>query len=426
LWAVGTKVLNMSKLFIVDDDVLTSELLASAAEMLFAQIAVFNDARELLEQSLCGDDIILLDLQMPTLDGVETIRKLSQKNCQATLILMSGYDAGVLRSAEELAKDHGLTVAAILNKPIGIKKLTDLLSALLSKQNLNQSQNQNNPTKLPSPSITHDTCAPFTPTVDDLTRAIDEKQLLLYYQPQVDLKTNELSGVEALVRWIHPEHGMIYPDSFIPLAEHSGVIVRLTSAVIDMAVNQSALWQAQGRHIKISVNISAQNITSLLMPEQLKSLVKLNQLDPAMLMLEMTESALMGEITTSLDILTRLRLKGFALSIDDFGTGFSSLSQLHRIPFTELKVDQSFVMDMVNDPQSCAIVETCIMLGHKLNMAVVAEGIEDAQTLKRLQQLNCDIGQGYHFAKPLSPVDLIQWQANRGGVEGGGGVTLTK
>ncbi|NQZ08785.1 MAG: EAL domain-containing response regulator [Algicola sp.] len=403
----------MSKLFIVDDDLLTSELLASAAEIVFTEIAVFNDAREFLEQSLSADDIILLDLQMPTLDGVETIRKLSQKNCQATLILMSGYDAGVLRSAEELAKDHGLTVAANLSKPIGIKKLTDLLSGLLSKQDLNQSQN---PTEIPSPSITDETNAPFTPTADDLTRAIDEKQLLLYYQPQVDLTTNALSGVEALVRWQHPEHGMIYPDSFIPLAEQSGVIVRLTSAVIDMAVNQSALWQAQGKHIKISVNISAQNITSLLMPEQLKSLVKLNQLDPAMLMLEMTESALMGEITTSLDILTRLRLKGFQLSIDDFGTGFSSLSQLHRIPFTELKVDQSFVMDMVNDPQSCAIVETCIMLGHKLNMAVVAEGIEDAQTLKRLKQLNCDIGQGYHFAKPLSPENLIKWQANREGV----------
>jgi EAL domain-containing protein (putative c-di-GMP-specific phosphodiesterase class I) len=211
------------------------------------------------------------------------------------------------------------------------------------------------------------------------------------------------------VRWQHPQYGMLFPDRFIGLAERSGLIGRLTEEVINQAVSQSTMWHEQGYAFKVSVNISSENVSNLSMPEYLESLTKLHQLDPRMLMLEITESALMSEITTSLDILTRLRLKGFKLSIDDFGTGFSSLSQLHKIPFTELKIDQSFVMKMVEDPQSAAIVETCIMLGHKLKMSVVAEGVEDHRIWTQLKALNCDIAQGYQIAKPLPPDELIKW-----------------
>ena len=182
--------------------------------------------------------------------------------------------------------------------------------------------------------------------------------------------------------------------------------------VLNIACLQSYKWQEAGYKIKISVNVSAQNITGLTLPEQLHSLIDQYQIDPSMLVLEVTESALMGNISTSLDILTRLRMKGFPLSIDDFGTGFSSLSHLHKIPFTELKVDQSFIFDLIEDSDSYAIVETCVMLGHKLDMEIVAEGVENEAIWDALLAMNCDIAQGYFISKPIPADEFIHWLEN--------------
>ena len=245
--------------------------------------------------------------------------------------------------------------------------------------------------------------------LDELKIAIDQNQLILHYQPQVAIETGELKGVEALVRWQHPERGLIYPNNFISLAEENDLIADLTSLVIAMSMQQSREWKNAGLNTRISVNISAENITSLTLPEQLSQMLTGSNLDPAMLTLEVTESALMGELVTSLEILTRLRMKGFGLSIDDFGTGYSSLSQLHRIPFTELKIDQSFVMSMETDDESRAIVKTCIVLGHELNMEVVAEGVESQEILDTLKTLGCDIAQGYHIARPMPHDKLLEW-----------------
>lgn len=390
-----------SRLIIVDDDCMTCELLATAAEGIFDEIKQYNDAASFLQQPLSQTDIVLLDLQMPEIDGVETIRLLAQSHSPACLILISGYDESVLRSARVLARDLGLRVEGNLTKPIGIAQLTTLLSSLVEEL-----------AEAPAPEnmrpILTDP-ASFIPTEADLLQAIERHQLVLHFQPQVSLKSSALVGLEALVRWQHPQYGTLYPDRFIALAESSGLIGKLTEEVLNLAVCQSKEWHEQGYAFKISVNISAENVSNLEMPEYLESLTKRFELDSHMLMLEITESALMSEITTSLDILTRLRLKGFKLSIDDFGTGFSSLSQLHKIPFTELKIDQSFVRRMNEDPQSAAIVETCIMLGHKLKMLVVAEGVENHKIWQQLKELGCDIAQGYQIAKPLPPEELLQW-----------------
>ncbi|MFK5893488.1 MAG: EAL domain-containing protein, partial [Pseudomonadota bacterium] len=187
----------------------------------------------------------------------------------------------------------------------------------------------------------------------------------------------------------------------------------LTHWVISNVVQQERQWQKNDLEICVSANISANDITSLTLPEQLVQLLSDNELDPTRLTLEVTESALMGELVTSLDILTRLRLKGTGLSIDDFGTGYSSLSQLHRVPFTELKIDQSFVFNITEDPEARAIVKTCIMLGHELNMLVVAEGVEDQETWDILTQLGCDIAQGYFIARPMPADKLLIWAKAR-------------
>ncbi|MEH6454167.1 MAG: EAL domain-containing response regulator [Psychromonas sp.] len=397
----------MSRLYIVDDDLAICNLLKTISVSFFSEIELFNSGKAFLQESINSRDIVILDLMMPNFDGIEVIRYLANNALFPKLILISGYDQGILHSAQLLANDYGLDVLDVFTKPIAMDRLTNVLTTLITKagkisvdkSNINSSDNKG--------------LYEFSPSVEDIERAIKKHQFILFFQPQVSTKTNEMIGAEALVRWQHPIHGLVFPDKFIPLAEKSGVIESLTNEILDLAIQQCCQWKDQGLFIKISINLSAKNINSLQIPEQLRSLVRHNHLDPSMIVLEVTESALMGNLTTSLDILTRLRLKGFQLSIDDFGTGFSSLSQLHKIPFTELKIDRSFVKEMSDDLDSLAIIETCIMLGHKLNMEVVAEGVETQEALSLLTEMGCDIAQGYYIARPMPAEALMSWQQNR-------------
>ena len=381
-------------IYIVDDDVQVAELLAVIVEMAGFEYQVYTTSREFIKQETCGDDIILLDLNMPDMDGIEVIRELATKACDAGILFISGQDSGVLHSAEKLAIAHDLRVLGSVNKPVQIGKLQKLLQEL-SGATGDESKRQGLSAELVS--------------VAELAHAIEQHHFVLHYQPQVCFSSGQLVGVEALVRWQHSERGLIFPNQFISVAEENALIVPLTGEVIRMAVKQSRDWVQSGLRTQISLNISAENVTSLTLPEQLSDMLNKQHVDTSLITLEVTESCLMGELVTSLDILTRLRMKGFELSIDDFGTGYSSLSQLHRIPFTELKVDQSFVMQMDVDKEARAIVKTCIMLGHELNMKVVAEGIENENIYNQLKQMGCDIAQGYYIAKPMSAEDFDQW-----------------
>jgi len=390
----------MSAIYIIDDSKQTANMLGKFVQLAGFETRIYTQAGQFFDENKSFEEnsILILDLIMPGMDGIEVMRKLAQVDDRLPLILISGYDSGVLHSAEQLAKAHSLEIVASLTKPIQFKTLQDIVKAYV-----------HNKKHIPERFISNK----IQPTEFELEEAIVNKQLVLHYQPQIDIKSGLLSGVEALVRWQHPKYGLIYPDLFIPLAEKSGLIRDLTAQVIKLAVEQSLCWKADNLELQVSVNISAENITSLTLPEQLSNMLDNNKLDPSMLMLEVTESALMGELVTSLDILTRLRMKGIKLSIDDFGTGFSSLSQLYRVPFTELKVDQSFIMQMKHDDEARGIVKTCIMLGHELNMHVVAEGVEDRGTLSLLKDMDCDIAQGYYIAKPMPAEDLLAWNKSR-------------
>lgn len=380
---------------IVDDDPQYSELLG---EMLITQgyeVIIFTNPVLFLEADIPINSIVLLDLKMPQLDGVEVIREMANQNIMAQIVLVSGYDSGVLHAAQQLAKEHGLNIVDRLSKPVRLNDLKKMLASLstttLTQRRIGQEEQEEI-------------------SVEELRIAIKNEQLKLYYQPQIEFKTGNLVGVEALVRWQHPKRGLIFPNDFISLAEEHHLIGDLTALVIKQAVEQSKKWSDKGFNLRVSVNVSADNITSLELPEQLTLLVEKSQLDPSILVLEITESALMDELVTSLDILTRLRMKGFELSIDDFGTGYSSLSQLHRVPFTELKIDQSFIMNIDKDEEAKAIVETCIMLGRKLKMKTVAEGVESKHIWDLLEGMDCEIAQGYFIAKPMPPEDLLMWQ----------------
>ncbi|NOX76313.1 MAG: EAL domain-containing response regulator [Gammaproteobacteria bacterium] len=379
---------------IVDDDPHYAELLGEMLSALDCLVTLFTSPVAFLESDIPGDSIVLLDLKMPQLDGVEVIREMAARKITARIVLISGYDSGVLHSAQQLAKAHRLNVVDRLTKPVMMKDLKTVLA------NLEPHQIPNN---------TSGDLRDGAISVSELREAIRSEQLELHYQPQINMKSGELVGAEALVRWRHPHRGLVFPNQFVPFAENNHLIGDLTARVIRMAVEQTRYWGENNLKLRVSVNVSAENISSLALPEQLSRQVEQHQLDPSMLTLEVTESALMNQRITSLDILTRLRMKGFKLSIDDFGTGYSSLSQLHRIPFTELKIDQGFVMDIDHDEESRAIVETCVMLGHKLKMNTVAEGVETQKVWDLLKEMGCETAQGYFIARPMPADKLLSW-----------------
>ena len=413
----------MARLIIIDDDVELTKLLQDAASGLFSEITVFNSSCEFLDFTLIAGDIVLLDLMMPDTDGIEVIRQLGKKRCGARLVLISGSDESVLRSTENLAKSYGLKVSGYLQKPIPMTLFVNFLRSLLGDEFESggdgiapvqvQQDFQQDEAGVAHVEVTEIELKSSEPSVDELLAAIEHKQLQLYYQPQIDLKTNQPVAIEALLRWQHPEYGAIDPAKLVHLAEEASVIGELTEEIIDQAFKQCAQLDAIGVSLKMSVNLSADNILGSRLPEQLNALSSSMKIDASRLKLELNENALMAELPRSHENLNRLRLRGFQLSIDDFGTGYSSMEQLHKIPFTEMKIDSSFVGKLTSNPECQAIVETCIMLGHKLNMEVVAEGVEDEATLQALTALGCDFGQGFHLAEPMTPEKLVNWLNNR-------------
>ena len=247
----------------------------------------------------------------------------------------------------------------------------------------------------------------------DLRQAIDTDLLLQYYQPKVDMKTGQLCGVEALARWNSQQYGIISPDEFIPLAEHTGLIRPLTYKVIETAMKQLRAWAAIGWRIPIAVNLSAHNLRDPGLVKRIQELVDAYRIDCSQLEMEITETAIMEDPSGALDVLTKLSRMGITLSIDDFGTGYSSLSYLNKLPVDAIKIDKSFVIDMLSNEDAALIVRSTIGLAHDLGLRVVAEGIESAAGWKILAELGCDVAQGYHVARPMPDYDLKQWIENQ-------------
>jgi diguanylate cyclase len=233
----------------------------------------------------------------------------------------------------------------------------------------------------------------------------------LHYQPKVTLASRQLTSVEALVRWDHPQRGLLPPDDFIHLAEHTGLINSLSMWAIGAGLRQSHALQEAGLQIPVAVNLSVLNLLDPHLPDRIEYLLDHWQADPRLLMIEITESAIMANVEQSLTILNRLRAMGLRLAIDDFGTGYSALSYLRRLPVDEIKIDQSFVKDMARDENDAAIVRSVIELGHSLGLQVIAEGVEDQATCELLQRLGCDVAQGYYICRPMAATDLIDWVA---------------
>jgi len=389
------------KLLLVDDESFALRLLTHQLKRLgFEEITAFDDptaALSLLEQDVRACDLVLLDLQMPGIDGIEFIRHLSRLRYHGGLVLVSGEDERILQTARRLAEAHRLQVRGAVHKPV----TPAALSALLG------SPDQARPVTPVSGASVND----IVVTPERIAEGIEAGEFINVYQPKVRLTDGEVTGVETLVRWQHPEYGIVGPAQFIEIAEEHGLIDRLTRVILTSALQQGRQWRMEGYEYHIAVNISMESLTSLDFPDFVAETVRAAGLPPHLLVLEVTESRLMRDPLAVLDVLTRIRLKHIGLSIDDFGTGHSSLAQLQDIPFDELKVDRQFINRARKDPVSRAILETSLSMGRQLGMKTVVEGIEEVEEWALLEQLGCDVVQGYLVAKPMFPEALPAWMA---------------
>lgn len=371
----------MTTLIVIDDEADFADFVAKIAASvgITAQTATSPDAF-LAKIGKGWPTVIVMDLQMPEMDGIELLRLLGEKRCPSKIVIASGMDTRVLDTARRLGLEYSLAIAGQISKPIRAEALRTLLSAMRSEK------------------------VEITQTT--LAGAIDAGELFLEYQPQVDLKTSRLTGVEALVRWKTPNGTLVPPDAFIPIAEQSDLIDRLTDFVIDATFRQAGTWMRTGLDIQLSVNISAANLSDRHLPDRLADVCSIAGIKPERITLELTETASNQNRTMLLEVLGRLRIKGFRLSIDDFGTGYSSVVQLLRLPFSELKIDKSFIMDMDHAHESKVVAKTLIDMAHNLGLSTVAEGVESKPALALLNTWNCEIAQGFLLSRPVAPAKI--------------------
>lgn len=383
------------RLLVVDDEPAIGDFICELAFDAGFDAHSITNAGEFEQVYDENTHVVVLDLFMPGRDGIELLRVLSGLKSKSAIILISGYDKGVLNSAKKLAAEQGLFVAGTLTKPFQYDQIRHLLNTLA----LSSVERSSVSGLIPAESISE----------EDLKEAIESGQLRVFFQPQIEINSGKVTGVEALVRWQHPVLGIIDPINFIPLAEQTGLVDLLTEEVLEQSLKQASEWLAKGLRLNVSINMPPTSFRTLDLPEIISKKITDYGLQLNQVTLEVTETTLMQELTRSLDILTRLRMKGILLSIDDFGTGYSSMVQLYRIPFTELKIDLSFVKKATSDKEALAIVKMVTMLGHELGMTVVAEGVEDKETWELLRELGCDTVQGYYMARPMASEEVLPW-----------------
>lgn len=382
---------------LLDDDPFMLKLLTHMLAQLGYTRVVACDCGQNALQQVTGThevvDLIFLDINMPGMDGVEFIRRLVECRYGGSVILVSGENTRILESVEKLIEAHRLIALGHLQKPVKPDELASLIRQL--KPNIGQGG--------PKRVTQH------TYNVEQLRTALAERELVNYYQPKVALATGEVVGMESLVRWQHPEDGLIFPDEFLGLAAEHGLLTELTGVVLISAMKQAKAWRQAGHHLPVAVNISMDDLTALDFPDSAATLAASVGVEPSLLTLEVTEGQVMRQLSTVLDVLSRLSLKRFRLAIDDFGTGHSSLAQLRDLPFDELKVDRGFVHGGSSNGTRRAICSASLRMAHQLQMQVVGEGIENQDDWDFLSQLGCDVGQGYFIARPMPAANVVDW-----------------
>ncbi len=378
--------MTQQRVLIVDDDRRIGSYISRLARKEKSVVSVITRPNLFYkEYETFEPNVIFLDLNMPNIDGIELLRFLQKVGSKSDICLMSGVHYSVVKTVADMASTMGLNLIKVLGKPFNSSDVTDVLH---QSKKLDHSAQINSPGRVRN----WNAC--------ELNAAIKLGHIIPYYQPKFDLAKNTMVGVEALCRWFHPEYGMIMPDEFIPLAEDTGLIVNLTNHMLSSCLKDLVNWDLFDPSLQLSINISPSLLSFPDYTNTIEEYVKEAGVDPKRIILEITESLTMGLVTT-MEVLSRLRIKGFNLSIDDYGTGFSSLEKLYKLPFTEIKIDKTFVMDALENEYARAIVISTIELGRKFGLTIVAEGIENSSVRDFLQRQGCNIGQGFYMGKPV-------------------------
>lgn len=372
-----------NRLLVVDDEPAICSLIQRVAESLGFIVQCLNDSARFLEMvTEFQPSLLIIDLKMPDCDGIELLQKLKEGQCEAQVIVISGMDQRVLNTAEKLGRSQGLRMAGVLHKPLKRAELELKLNAALSDANV------------------------FSRNT--IQAAIGNRELVVHYQPKASRTSNAwtVDGGEALVRWQHPVQGLLLPGKFLPYVEEYGLIGELTDYVLEQTIRQLAAWKNKGMAVRVAVNLSASLIADITFPQRMAVLLKKHGVPGSMLALELTESTAMADATKAMDIFLRLCVNDISLSIDDFGTGFSSLQQLYQLPFDELKIDRMFACRLPDDDEAATIVRATVEMAHALNIKVCAEGVETSDALKFLESVKCDRVQGYLISPAVPPAEF--------------------
>jgi EAL domain-containing protein (putative c-di-GMP-specific phosphodiesterase class I)/ActR/RegA family two-component response regulator len=376
---------NRPVTLIVDDEPGIRNFVQHVAESVGMQaVGAVSGSDALNKLKSLSPAIIVMDMQMPNGDGVQLIQGLAGLAIQAKIVIISGADTRLLEVSAEIARQRGLDIGAVLHKPVRFEELRRTLSDLYS------------------------TTMPFSATT--LREIIDGKAPILHYQPKIRLSDASLCGVEALLRCRDAADRPVAPELAISIAEEAGLMPALNDRICREAIEQRRLWSEGGRELDVAINLCASISFEEQLPDRLAAMCAEHGVPNTAIILEMTERALERDNLVAMETMARLRLMGFRLSIDDFGTGHSSLVRLRQMPFTELKIDRSFVSNLEHSSENAVIVRSLVQLAQNLEMHCVVEGVEDAYALKFAAQLGCSEAQGYHIARPMPPSEIREFE----------------
>jgi EAL domain-containing protein (putative c-di-GMP-specific phosphodiesterase class I) len=380
------------RVLIVDAESIEREILARCVEML----GWTGDSAATLDEALTlfssrAHNIIVIDLRLGQQDAVQLLRKIRRAHADPTVIFVSSATDRIRAAALRVAYDLGLRVAGTLPRPIDPYRL----HALLLSNPPRPRGNQRRSTRFPS--------------AQDLDQALRDNEIHTEYQPKIDLITGEIVGVEALARWRSPTFGPVPPDQFVPVAEQSDLIARLTFRVLEDAILACRRWRQVRPDCSVAVNISPHVLADPRLLTMVDSVLSHNKMPPDALIAEVAESTIMSTLPVATEVLTRLSIMGVRVSVGGFGTGYSSLLSLLRMPYTELKIDRSFVSSCGIDPEAWKLVRATVLLARELGMHVVAEGVETEDVSDRLRDVGCDLGQGWFFGRPMQEDAMLRW-----------------
>jgi len=382
------------RILVIDDESDIGELITAIAKAMGFHCEATTQAMSFLEKLAPDTNIVMLDLLMPGMDGIELLRLLGKRKCNANIILMSGVGKRTIESAQSYGQILGLSIVGQLQKPFRPSEVEEILRRIPS---------------LELPLVNHPS-PPLSIQKAEFQRALEHNEFVVYYQPQIDLEAGRVIGVEALVRWRHPERGLIYPDDFIGQMEKLGLIDELGWTVANRAMREIGLLSDGAEDpLSLSLNASVYSLRNLNFPDALVAIGQEHGVSAGKITIEITETGLIKELSRTLDTLTRLRMKKVKISVDDFGTGYATMKQFKNIPATELKIDKSFVQEMTSSQQDRIMVRKTIEMGHELAMNVVAEGVETPEQLNLLRSYGCDSAQGYLFSRPIPAIELGSW-----------------